>query len=69
MQQREVSVSRAELFEAAERIEKCWDPAHRYSGDAANLSLDVQPGGMFVERLPGGGWCEEVWSEPVAVEM
>ena len=34
-----------------------WDPAHTYSGDAANLSLNLVPGGCFCERLPksGGG--------------
>jgi hypothetical protein len=34
-----------------------WDPEHSYSGDAANLSLNLVPGGCFCERLPksGGG--------------
>lgn len=34
-----------------------WDPAHSYSGDSANLSLNLTPGGCFCERLPksGGG--------------
>jgi uncharacterized protein YndB with AHSA1/START domain len=34
-----------------------WDPAHTYSGDAANLSLNLTAGGCFCERLPksGGG--------------
>lgn len=29
-----------------------WDSEHTYSGDAANLSLDVRPGGCFCEVLP-----------------
>lgn len=29
-----------------------WDSEHTYSGDAANLSLDVRPGGCFCEMLP-----------------
>ena len=31
-----------------------WDPAHTYSGDAANLSLDLRPGGCWCERLADG---------------
>jgi uncharacterized protein YndB with AHSA1/START domain len=37
------------------RICLWWDPAHTWSGDSANLSLDARPGGCFCERLPGGG--------------
>lgn len=34
-----------------------WDPKHTYSGDSANLSLALVPGGCFCERIPksGGG--------------
>ena len=34
-----------------------WDPEHTYSGDSANLSLNLTPGGCFCERTPkvGGG--------------
>ena len=34
-----------------------WEPAHTYSGDANNLSLNPVPGGCFCERNPkaGGG--------------
>jgi hypothetical protein len=34
-----------------------WDPEHTYSGDSANLSLALVPGGCFCERIPksGGG--------------
>lgn len=34
-----------------------WDPQHTYSGDSANLSLALVPGGCFCERIPktGGG--------------
>lgn len=31
-----------------------WDSAHTYSGDAANLSLDLSPGGCWCERLANG---------------
>lgn len=37
-----------------------WDPAHSYSGDARNFSLDAQAGGCFCERLPDGGSVEHM---------
>jgi hypothetical protein len=38
-------------------VRKWWDPDHTYSGDAANLTLALTPGGCFCERIPktGGG--------------
>ncbi|MBB3764264.1 SRPBCC family protein [Sphingomicrobium lutaoense] len=38
-----------------------WDPEHSYSGDSANLLLDLRPGGCFCERLPdSGGFVEHL---------
>lgn len=37
-----------------------WDPAHTFSHDARNLSLDAKPGGCFCERLPDGGGVEHM---------
>jgi hypothetical protein len=39
------------------QIGSWWNSEHSYSGDAANLSLSVTPGGCFCERIPksGGG--------------
>lgn len=37
-----------------------WDSEHSYSGDAANLSLDLRPGGCWCETLPGGGFAEHL---------
>ncbi len=36
-------------------IAKWWDPAHTFSGDAKNLSLNFEKGGLL-ETLPGGGF-------------
>lgn len=36
-------------------VGRWWDPAHTYSGDAANLTLQASAGGCFCETLPGGG--------------
>ena len=38
-----------------ERIASWWDPAHTFSGDARNLSIDPKPGGCFCERLADNG--------------
>ena len=34
--------------------ETWWSPAHSYSGDAANLSLDLRAGGLWKEEWDGG---------------
>lgn len=34
--------------------ETWWSPAHSYSGDAANLSLDLRAGGLWKEEWNGG---------------
>jgi hypothetical protein len=44
-------------FNSFRNITAWWDPEHTYSGDSANLSLNLTPGGCFCERIPktGGG--------------
>ena len=37
-----------------------WDPAHAFSHNARNLSLDAKPGGCFCERLPDGGGVQHM---------
>lgn len=32
-----------------------WNPAHTFSGDAHNLSIDDRPNGCLCEKLPNGG--------------
>jgi hypothetical protein len=41
-------------------VGRWWDPAHTFSKDARNLSLDAKPGGCFCERLPDGGGLEHM---------
>jgi hypothetical protein len=38
-----------------DRIAGWWDPAHTFSGDSQNLSIEPKPGGCFCERLPDNG--------------
>lgn len=44
-------------YESFASLPDWWDPEHTYSGDSANISLALQPGGCFCERFPksGGG--------------
>lgn len=37
------------------KVSNWWNPAHTFSGDAANLNIDAIAGGCFCERLPDGG--------------
>ncbi|HUB77140.1 MAG TPA: hypothetical protein VMB03_00020 [Bryobacteraceae bacterium] len=37
------------------RVGDWWNPAHTFSHDAHNLSLEEKAGGCFCEKLPGGG--------------
>lgn len=42
------------VYAAIGQIERWWSGEHSYSGDAANFSLAMQPGGCFCERWAGG---------------
>jgi hypothetical protein len=44
----------AGVADAFSEVELWWDPAHSYTGDAANLSLDLAPGGCWCEAMPDG---------------
>lgn len=41
-------------------IDQWWSGDHSWSGDAANLYMDVETGGCFCERLPNGGRVEHL---------
>lgn len=42
------------------RIQDWWSKDHTYSGNAANLSLTLVPGGCFCEAFPAGGGIEHM---------
>lgn len=50
-----VSADPGRAWTALVEVGKWWDPAHTYSGDSANLSLDPRPQGCWCEKLPGQG--------------
>lgn len=44
-----------QAWAALGRVGDWWESAHSYSGDAANMTMPLQPGACFCEALPGGG--------------
>jgi len=50
----------AQVFSQIGRIGEWWNPAHSYSGRAANLSLDLEAGDCFCEKLDNGGSVEHL---------
>ena len=48
------------LYRRFTDIRRWWDKEHTYSGNSANLSLDLKAGGCFCERLPNGGGIEHM---------
>jgi len=43
-----------------DKIGGWWDPAHTFSHDSHNLSLDSKSGGCLCERLPDGGGVQHM---------
>ena len=52
--QQEIHAKPGEVYEDIAKVDKWWNKAHTWSGDAANLSLALTPGGCFCERWEGG---------------
>jgi hypothetical protein len=50
-----LSVPPARAYAAFAEVSRWWSKDHTYSGNAANLTLDLRPGGCFCERLGTGG--------------
>jgi len=44
----------AEVWAAVVQVPRWWDPAHSYSGKAANLSFEAKAGGQWREDWAGG---------------
>lgn len=53
-------VPTANAWDAFARIRDWWNKEHTYSGDSANLTLTLTPGGCFCERIPTGGGIEHM---------
>src|SRR5205814_7197803 len=56
-----VSAAPAVVYAAlTDAIGRWWDPAHTFSHDSRNLSLEAKPAGCLCERLPDGGGVEHM---------
>jgi uncharacterized protein YndB with AHSA1/START domain len=56
-----VPVDPARAYAAVvEQVGKWWDPAHTFSRDSANLSIEASPQGCFCEKLPEGGFVRHL---------
>jgi uncharacterized protein YndB with AHSA1/START domain len=53
-------IPQQKAFTAFSEIQNWWAKDHTYSGDSANLSLQLRPGGCFCERLDNGGGIEHI---------
>ena len=51
----EVAAPPERVYAALGQVGRWWEKDHTWSGDAANLTLSLHPGGCFCESLPGGG--------------
>src|SRR5678815_4551915 len=47
--------SPAAVYAELGNVSHWWDPEHTWSGSARNLSLQLQAGGCFCEKLASGG--------------
>lgn len=54
-----VAASPAETFAMLGRIGEWWSGDHTYSGDAANMALELKAGGCFCEAIPATGGSVE----------
>jgi hypothetical protein len=50
-----VAAAPAAVYAALVTPARWWDPEHTFSGNAANLTLDVKAGGCWCESLADGG--------------
>ena len=55
-----VAAPPARAYEALGQLGMWWNGAHSYSGNAANMRLELWAGGCFCETLPDGGTVEHM---------
>jgi hypothetical protein len=49
-------------------VGRWWDSAHTYSGDAANITVDLTPGGCWCEKLADGAQFEHARVVSIAAD-
>lgn len=66
-QKADIAAPSARVWQAMGHVAAWWNPRHTFSQDAANLTLELKPGGCFCETLPGGGGVRHmvvIWVQP-----
>ena len=56
-----------EVYETIIKPSRWWNSSHTWSGKSENLSIETTPGGLFLEKLPSGGFVrhmEVVYADP-----
>ncbi len=56
----EIAAAPGKVWRDLTRIDRWWNAAHTYSGDASNLRLDARAGGCWCERWAGGQSAEHM---------
>lgn len=56
----EIAAAPGKVWRDLTRIERWWNAAHTYSGDASNLRLDARAGGCWCERWGNGQSVEHM---------
>lgn len=51
----QIAASPDKVFAAIGEVGRWWSSAHSYSGDAGNMTMPLQAGACFCEKVPGGG--------------
>jgi uncharacterized protein YndB with AHSA1/START domain len=55
-----LAASPQQVYDALVKPAKWWNPAHSFTNDSNNLTIDARAGGCFCEKLPGGGSAEHM---------
>ena len=49
-----------EVYETIIKPSLWWNSSHTWSGKSENLSIETTPGGLFLEKLPSGGFVRHI---------
>lgn len=55
-----LTIPPGQAYAAFGRLGSWWSDGHSYSGKAANMQLDLRPGGCLCESIPTGGGVEHL---------
>ncbi|MEZ6060894.1 MAG: SRPBCC domain-containing protein [Planctomycetaceae bacterium] len=56
----QISAAPSTVYRTLVDIAGWWSSDHTFSGDSNNLSMTAEPGGLFQEKLPDGGFVQHM---------